>query len=150
MDKVKEKVEKIINEMSERELEPNDIDMLGKLVDIHKDLSNEKYWEVKEMYYRDPRRYDYDRDDMNYGRGRKRDSRGRYKGHDMIDDMSENYGRYMETRDGRSYGGKEDSIKSLDYMMQSTYDFICMLEEEANTDEEMNIIRKYARKISEL
>ena len=35
-------------------------------------------------------------------------------------------------------------------MMQSAYDFICMLEEEANTDEEMDIIRKYARKISEL
>ena len=56
----------------------------------------------------------------------------------------------METRDGRSYGGREDSIKSLDYMMASVYDFVCMLEQDAKSDEEMDIIRKYARKISEL
>ena len=43
-----------------------------------------------------------------------------------------------------------ETAKSLEYMMQSAYDFICMLEDEANTDEEMEIIRKYARKISEL
>ena len=43
-----------------------------------------------------------------------------------------------------------DSIKSLDYMMASVYDFVCMLEEDAKSDEEIDIIRKYARKISEL
>ena len=51
MDKVKEKVEKIINEMSERELEPNDIDMLGKLVDIVKDITMIDSEGVKEMRY---------------------------------------------------------------------------------------------------
>lgn len=38
MDNIKEKVEKIISDIGERELEPNDIDMLGKLVDIR------NYW----------------------------------------------------------------------------------------------------------
>lgn len=147
MDKVKEKVEKIINEMSERELEPNDIDMLGKLVDIVKDITMIDSEGVKEMRYGTYRR-DYDYDDMSYGRGRKRDSRGRYmKSGRAMDDMYNIYDRYDESR---SYGDRGETTKSLEYMMQSAYDFICMLEEEANTDEEMDIIRKYARKISEL
>lgn len=140
MDKVKEKVEKIINEIGGRELEPNDIDMLGKLVDIHKDINEEEYWKEKIMRYN---RDGYD--DMSYGR-RRRDSRGRYRGDDMLEEMREHYDTYNR---GRSYGGR-DTTESLEYMMQSAYEFICMLEEEANTDEEMNIIRKYARKISEL
>lgn len=148
MDKVKEKVEKIINEMSERELEPNDIDMLGKLVDIHKDIANERYWEVKEMRYGNYRRDEYDYDDMSYGRNRRRDKRGRYmKSGRAMDDMYSTYDRYDESR---SYGDRGETTKSLEYMMASAYDFICMLEEEASTDEEMDIIRKYARKISEL
>lgn len=147
---IKSEIEKILGDISNEGVNQSNVDYIFKLVDIHKDLNQEDYWEVKKMYYRDSRRYDYDRDDMSYGRGRRRDSRGRYKGHDMIDEMSDYYGKYMETRDGRSYGGREDSIKSLDYMMASAYDFICMLEQDAKSDEEMDIIRKYARKISEL
>ena len=146
---IKSEIEKILGDISNDGVNQSNVDYIFKLVDIHKDLNQEDYWEVKKMYYRDSRRYDYDRDDMSYGR-RTRDRRGRYKGHDMIDEMSDYYGKYMETRDGRSYGSREDSIKSLDYMMASVYDFVCMLEEDAKSDEEMNIIRKYARKISEL
>lgn len=146
---IKSEIEKILGDISNDGVNQSNVDYIFKLVDIHKDLNQEDYWEVKKMYYRDSRRYDYDRDDMSYGR-RTRDRRGRYKGHDMIDEMSDYYGKYMETRDGRSYGGREDSIKSLDYMMASVYDFVCMLEEDAKSDEEMDIIRKYARKISEL
>ena len=147
---IKSEIEKILGDISNDGVNRDNIDYLEKLLCSHNKLEQEQYWEVKKMYYRDSRRYDYDRDDMSYGRGRRRDSRGRYKGHDMIDEMSDYYGKYMETRDGRSYGGREDSIKSLDYMMASVYDFVCMLEEDAKSDEEMDIIRKYARKISEL
>lgn len=147
MDNIKEKVEKIISEIGERELEPNDIDMLGKLVDIVKDITMIDSEGVKEMRYGTYRR-DYDYDDMSYGRNRKRDSRGRYmKSGRAMDDMYNIYDKYDESR---SYGDRGETTKSLEYMMQSAYDFICMLEEEANTDEEMDIIRKYARKISEL
>ena len=146
---IKSDIEKTLGDISNEGISRDNVDYVFKLVDIHKDLNQEDYWEVKKMYYRDSRRYDYDRDDMSYGR-RTRDRRGRYKGHDMIDEMSDYYGKYMETRDGHSYGGREDSIKSLDYMMASVYDFVCMLEEDVKSDEEMDIIRKYARKISEL
>lgn len=144
---IKSEVEKILGDISNEGISRDNVDYVYKLVDVHKDLEQEQYWEVKKMYYGNYRRDGYD--DMSYGR-RTRDRRGRYKGHDMIDEMSDYYGKYMETRDGRSYGGREDSIKSLDYMMASVYDFVCMLEQDAKSDEEMDIIRKYARKISEL
>ena len=106
MNDIKEKVEKIISDMGERELEPNDIDMLGKLVDIHKDIANEEYWKEKlEMRYGNYRR-DYDYDDMSYGR-RRRDSRGRYmKSGKMMDDMYDTYNRYDESR---SYGDRGET-----------------------------------------
>lgn len=144
MDNIKEKVEKIINEMGERELEPNDIDMLGKLVDIHKDLKNEEYWEVKKMRYGNYRR-DYDYDDMSYGRGRRRDSRGRYKGDDMLDEMRDHYDRYSENR---RYGGRE-SGEALEYMLESIVCFVEMLEEDAS-EQDIELIRKYTRKIANM
>lgn len=164
-------VENSIKEITDSGLTPSNLDNLGKLVDIHKDLKNEEYWKTKEEYYMRYGNYDrgsYGRDEYgegygNYGR-RSRDSRGRYteggsygrryRGHDMLDEMYGTYEEYNEGREeyGRSgnYGAKEDTIKSLENMMMATYDFICMLKEEAQTPEEMEIIKKYARKISEL
>lgn len=107
-------------------------------------------------------RYGRYREDEEYGRGRRRDSRGRYmesgrdsryRGHDMIDDMYDNYGDYTESREDYNrgnYGAKEDTMKSLEYMLQSMVDFVEMLKSEANTQEEMNLIRKYTKKISEM
>ena len=72
----------------------------------------------------------------------------------MLDEM---YGTYEEYNEGKeeydrsgNYGAKEDTMKSLESMMMATYDFVCMLKEEAETPEEMEIIKKYARKISEI
>ncbi len=96
------------------------------------------------MYYGNYRRYDYDRDDMSYGR-RTRDRRGRYKGHDMIEDMRENYDRYSENR---RYGGK-DTSESLEYMLESIVCFVEMLEEDAS-EQDINLIRKYTRRIAEM
>lgn len=141
MDNIVEKVEKIINEIGEREIEPNDIDMLGKLVDIHKDLKNEEYWKEKIMRYGNYRYDDYD----TYSRGRRRDSRGRYKGDDMIDEMRDYYDRYNNSR---RYGGRETS-ESLEYMLESIVCFVEMLQEDAS-EQDMNLIRKYTRKISEM
>ena len=160
MEQVKHKVNEVIEKMTEKGIHPEDIDMLGKLVDIHKDISNEEYWKIKEevMRYSNYGRMNYD--DTSYGR-RRRDSRGRYmeqsrgryRGNDMLDEMNDNYTRYHESREeGRrgNYGAKEDSMKSLEYMLQSAYDFMCMLSDEADSQEEVELVQKYARKISEL
>lgn len=51
---VLEKVESKINELVGTEgVKKENVDYLYKLVDIHKDLKNEKYWKVKEEKYND-------------------------------------------------------------------------------------------------
>lgn len=164
LEKLKEQTEKKIEEVMKQGLQPNNIDMLYSLVDIHKDIANEEYWKEKGEHmrysrgYTDHRGMEYD----NYGR-RERDSRGRYKdgmsdrryrGHEMIDDMYKDYTEYHEGKEqfrrNGSYGAKEDTMKSLEYMLESVYCFVEMLFDEAETPEETQMIKHYAKKISEL
>lgn len=140
---IKSEIEKILGDISNDGVNRDNIDYLEKLLCSHNKLEQEQYWEVKKMYYGNYRRDGYD--DMNYGRGRRRDSRGRYRGHDMIEDMRENYDRYSENR---RYGGK-DTSESLEYMLESIVCFVEMLEEDAS-EQDINLIRKYTRRIAEM
>lgn len=162
LEKLKQETEKKIEEVMKQGLQPNNIDMIYSLVDIHKDIANEEYWKEKGEHMRYSRGGSYnERGRMNYnegygarGRGRQRDSRGRYKGHEMIDDMYMEYGNYAEGREqyrrGGNYGAKEDVVKSLEYMMESVVCFVEMLMEDAESQEEMEIIKHYTKKISEM
>ena len=165
-EKVNEQVEEKINSLLKDGIKQANVDYLYKLVDIHKDLANEEYWEKKEdsnmRYGNYGRREEYmDGGQTRYGR-RSRDSRGRYRedgrhggyrGHDMIDEMHEHYGAYSEGREEYSrgnYGAKEDTMKSLEYMLESVVDFVEMLKEDASSQEEINLIKHYTKKISEM
>lgn len=66
-----------------------------------------------------------------YGR---RGGGGRYRGHDYIDRMGEDYGRYQESRS--RYGAGEESDKSFHYMVKGLEDFIKVLYEEADTPQQ--------------
>lgn len=167
-----EETEKIINNVLEKGIGADNLDMLGKVVDIHKDIANECYWEEKEDYMRysmgNYGREDYGRSYVrrNYGEDygrRRRDSRGRYmergvdakyRGEEAMDEMYQNYQDYSEGKEeynrNGNYGAKDDSMKSLDYMMKSVVKFINMLEEDADSPEEMQLIKKYTRQISEM
>ena len=50
---VLEKVENKIKETIKDGIKRENVDYLYRLVDIHKDLKNEKYWKVKEEKYND-------------------------------------------------------------------------------------------------
>lgn len=52
-ERLKKQVEEKIGNVVEAGIQNNNIDVLGKLVDIHKDLENEKYWKKKEEKYDD-------------------------------------------------------------------------------------------------
>lgn len=161
LDKLCKKTEEKLEEIEKVGITSENLDNLGKLIDIHKDIKNEDYWKAKEEFYMYRENYgNY----SNYSGGRSRDSRGRYttsgsygrrgnyRGHEMLDSMHEDYGRYSEGRESYNrgnYGAKEDTMKSLDYMMESVACFVDMLKEDASP-EEMEIITKYARKISEM
>lgn len=156
--KTKEEVEKLIKQVTESGLQVANVELLYKLIDIHKDINNEEYWKKKEenMMYRD-----YD----NYSGGRSRDSRGRYmdssygrrgvpgtgrgryRGYDMIEEMSEHYGNYSEGRD--NYGNDRETEKSFDKMLQSLEDFTYLIMQEADSQDKIEKVRKTARKISE-
>ena len=156
--KTKEEVEKLIKQVTESGLQVANVELLYKLIDIHKDIENEKYWKEKEenMMYRD-----YD----NYSGGRSRDSRGRYmdsygrrgvpgtgrgryRGYDMIEEMGEHYGDYSEGRD--TYGNDRETEKSFDKMLQSLEDFTYLIMQEADSQDKIEKVRKTARKISEM
>ena len=161
-DKVTNKVEEKINKIIDTGIQSENVDYLYKLIDIHKDLANEDYWkckkEVLKMRYRDDYGMEYGtgsygrRRVPGTGRGRYM-ARGNYRGGDMIEDMRDMYDEYSENKEeyGRgNYRAKDDTMENLDYMLKSVVQFMQMLEEDADSEEEMQLIKKYARKISEM
>ena len=168
MQSLKELVETELKDMLSVGIQEDNIDNIGKLVDIHKDIENEEYWkEKKEVYrmrYYDENRYGSDRymDDyrMDHSYGRRgrpmnapRDSRGRYKGpEEKMHEIMEHYGEYSAASDAASrgnYGAEEDSMKSLDSMLKCVTIFMDMLEENASSQEEAQMIKKYRKRLSE-
>ena len=55
----------------------------------------------------------------------------KYRGDEHIDRMSNEYGRYMESRN--RYGAGEETDKSFMYMVKALEDFVRVLHEEADT-----------------
>lgn len=166
---LKELVETELKDILNIGIQEDNIDNLGKLVDIHKDIENEEYWKEKEevykMRYYDESRYGESRygedsygTEHSYGRrGRPanapRDSRGRYRGPEgKMHEMMEHYGNYSAASDAASrgnYGAEQDSMQALEYMLESVCQFMDMLERDAGSQEETQMIKKYARKIGE-
>ena len=73
----------------------------------------------------------------NYGaRGRDR----RYRGDDELDRMSGEYDRYQESRS--RYGAGEETDKSFHYMVKALEDFIKVLYEEADSQQQKQQLRE--------
>ena len=156
--KAKEEVEKLIKTATENGLQASNVQLLYQLIDIHKDIENEEYWKNKEennMYMRD----DYGND---YRGGRSRDSQGRfmgdrrttsYRGQRVLDEMYNGYRNYNDGKEEYNrgnYGARNETMKSLEYMLESVTDFIEMLQHDAGSQEEVDMIKKYTRRISEM
>ena len=86
-------------------------------------------------------------DNYNDGYGR-RGYDAKYRGHEYMDRMYNEYGRYME--DKQHYGANEDTKRSLQYMLKSMEDFARMLKEEAQSQEEVQMIRETAQRIASM
>lgn len=141
IEKVNEKIQNILNE----DINTNNLDHLYKLSKI-KHMAKED----KEMYgeygnYGRGRRAGYD----SYGRDNYgeygRDSYGRrgydmkYRGHEYIDRIGNEYGRYMEGRE-RYGAGDQETDKSFHYMVKALEDFIQVLHEEASTPQQKQML----------
>lgn len=175
-EKVKEETEKLINRILEEGIRMENIDFLYKMIDIHKDIANEDYWDVKKEGIKMRYRTSYGRDEYgrdvygkyednrygnysNYGR-RMRDSRGRYMGgyneyhnDDTMKTLMSSYQAYSDSKEAYgegNYGAKGDTITNLDYMLQSIVEFMQMLKNDVNSQEEMDLIKHYSKQISEM
>ena len=156
MDQLREKVEEHINKFVEQGIQTSNIDFVYKLVDIHKDIANEKYWKIKEEKYMNYRNYGEDygrRYGGEYGRrGVPGSGRGRYRGRDPMMEMQESYDEYSEEYDEMNrgnYGAEGGMVKSAESIMKSVTEIVEELSE-ADVPEVKHIIQKYAKKISEM
>ena len=146
-DKVIEKVDEKIKHILDEDINTNNLDHLYKLSKI-KHMAKED----KEMYgeygnYGRGRRAGYD----SYGRDNYgeygRDSYGRrgydmkYRGHEYIDRIGNEYGRYMEGRE-RYGAGDQETDKSFHYMAKALEDFIQVLHEEASTPQQKQMLNE--------
>ena len=165
VDKVTEEIDKSIKRIMEQGVQTNNIDFLYKMIDVKKDIAEiEK--EEQEMMYGN---YDnYGRhDDMSYGGGRRRDSRGRYmeggsygrrgvkgtgrgryRGEEMMDEMMYHYGNYSEGRE--QYGADNETLKSFEYMLKSFKDYYKHLKQEASSPQEVKMLEQTAEEMLEM
>lgn len=72
----------------------------------------------------------------------------KYRGYGALDKMYEDYGRYEYGRE--RYGHNEDTKRSLKYMLESMEDFARMLREDAQSQEEIEMIRQTAQRIANM
>ena len=162
MQSLKKLVETELKSILNIGIQEDNVDNLGKLVDIHKDIENEEYWKEKEEVYKMNYNYGnyYGPDDDMMGRYGRRGvpgtgrGRGRYRGpEEKMHEMMEHYGNYSAASEAASrgnYGAEQDSMQALKYMLDSVYQFMEMLERDAGSQEESQMIKKYARKIGEM
>lgn len=161
--KTNEQVEGLIERILNEGIQSGNLDMLGKLVDIHKDLANEDYWKKKEEVYKMRYMDNYGRDAYgrdNYGTdsyGRRgRDSRGRYTGRgmsryageDMLEDMMNHYNNYSEGKE--MYGTDGQTLESFKYMVKSFKDYYKHLKENASSQEEVQILDNAINEMSRM
>lgn len=146
-EKLEKKTEESINKILEEGLTTNNLDHLYKLAKINKIAKEEdnmygNYGGRRAGY--DSYGHDaYGRD--NYGEY-GRDSFGRrgydmkYRGDEYMGRMHDEYGRYMESRE--RYGAGEETDKSFHYMVKALEDFIKVLHEEADTEQQKQMLRQ--------
>ena len=139
-EKTKESIEKILEEG----ITTNNLEHLYKLTKINhiaKEDENMNYGARRPGYdsygrYGEYGNYgEYGRD--NYGR---RGYDMKYRGEEEMDRMAGEYGRYMDSRE--RYGAGEETDKSFHYLVKALEDFIKVLHEEANTQQQKQMLNE--------
>lgn len=166
-ERILKEVETSMEDILDGGLSPDNLEMLSELVDIHKDITNERK-EIFDMNYGNYGNYNgYGNSYGNYGeyngRGPSNNAYGnyngnyngygnygrrgvdsRYRGEEHLDRMAGEYGRYQESRN--RYGAGEETDKSFHYMVKALEDFIKVLEEEAETQQQKMQLKEALQK----
>lgn len=146
-DKMIEKSEEVINRILDEGLTTNNLETVYKLTKIRhmakedKDMNYGNYGGRRPGYdtYGEYNNYgNYG----NYGRGNY-GARGRdmkYRGDDYMERMSNEYGRYMESRE--RYGAGEESDKAFHFMAKALGEYLDFLHEEADTPQKKQMLNE--------
>ena len=138
-------------------LTTNNLDVVYKLAKIkHMEREGESMNNYNNYEGRGPGHGSYGRRNYNEGYNEYNDyndygRRGvdsRYRGYGHLDRMYNEYGNYSYGRE--RYGANEDTKKSLEYMLRSMEDFARMLKEEAQSQEEVQMIKQTAQRIAQM
>ena len=133
------KTEESIKKILEEGITTNNLEYLYKLSKI-----NHMAKEDENMYYGNYGRrpgYDSYGNYGEYGRGNygRRGYDMKYRGEEELDRMAGEYGRYQESR---NYGAGEETDKSFHYMVKALEDFIRVLQEEAETPQQKQMLNE--------
>ena len=142
-DKLMEKTEESIKKILDEGITTNNLEHLYKLSKI-----NHIAKEDKNMYGEYGRKPGYDTygryygDYGNYGRDEygRRGYDTKYRGHEHLDRIYGEYGQYMENRN--RYGASQETDKSYHYMIKALEDFIRVLYEEADSEQQKQQLRE--------
>ena len=144
-EKLKMKTEESIKKILDEGLNSNNLDHLYKLTKINHIAKEDEnmYGEYGNYEARRPGYDTYGRDEYgrgNYGTYGARGYDRRYRGDDELNRMHDEYGRYQESR--QRYGAGEETDKSYHYMVKALEDFIKVLYEEANNEQQKQKLRE--------
>lgn len=147
IENLKSKTSEAIERILKEGIATTNLDHLYKLTKINHIAKEEENMNYGRYYSNEYGNYN-----GNYGNyGNEYGRRGydaKYRGNEHLDRMYGEYGRYMDYR-GR-YGASEDTKKSLKYMLESMEDFARMLKNEAQSQEEVQMIRETAQRIANM
>lgn len=144
-EKLKMKTEESIKKILDEGLNSNNLDHLYKLTKINHIAKEDEnmYGEYGNYGARRPGYDAYGRDGYgrgNYGTYGARGYDRRYRGDDELNRMHDEYGRYQESR--QRYGAGEETDKSYHYMVKALEDFIRVLYEEADNEQQKQKLRE--------
>ena len=165
MEKLKKLVKDELTKIEESGINDTNIEKLDILVDVYKELNKEDMEEEKMRYSSYGENYQNRNMGMmrngNYQRGRQRDSMGRFKtgrfgapDPEMFERMRDGYEGYMdgmmEYSNSGNYGAKDKGLEALEYMLDGFVGFFENLQDTMESPEEIEMIKKYVRKIKEM
>ncbi len=145
-DRLIDKTEEKIKEIIDTDINQNNIDNLYKLTKIRHMVKEDENMNYGNYNGRGPGYDSYGRMYMgDYGR---RGYDRKYRGQEQLNRIEDHYGRYEG--DKERYGHNEDTKRSLKYMLESVEDFFRMLVEDAQSQEEVEMIRQTAQKMTQM
>ena len=141
-EKLLKKMEESITNILNEGLNTNNLDTLYKLSkikhmtkeDMEMNYGNYGYYNGRTPGYNTYGNYN------EYGRYSARGRDMRYRGENELDRMNNEYGRYQDSRS--RYGASEETDKSYHYMVKSLEDFIKVLYEEADNEQQKQMLRE--------